>query len=128
MAFDSISSAIDKVFLANPSANVFVFGDFNGHQKDSYLISNDLTQMVNFPTRIPDCDSPSFAFLDLFISSDTSICSTMAFHPLGNSDHVAVSVSIYFPSYSQENALFHRMTFDYLCADCNGLPGHLIIT
>ena len=26
-----------------------------------------------------------------FISSDTSICSTMVFHPLGNSDHVVVS-------------------------------------
>ena len=128
MAFDSISSAIDKVFLANPSANVFVFGDFNAHHKDSYLISNDLTQMVNFPTRIPDCDFPSLALLDLFLSSDTSICSTMAFHPLGNSVHVAVSVSIYFPLYSQQNALFHRMAFDYLCADGNGLPDHLIIT
>ena len=35
--------------------------------------------------------------LDLFISSDASICSTMAFPPLGNSDHVVVSVSIDFP-------------------------------
>ena len=125
---DSISSNIDKVLSINPSANVFVFGDFNAHHKDSYLISNDLTQMVNFPTRIPDCDFPSLALLDLFLSSDTSICSTMAFHPLGNSDHVAVSVSIYFPLYSQQNALFHRMAFDYLCADGNGLPDHLIIT
>ena len=63
-------------------------------------ISNDLTQMVNFPTRIPDCDSHSPALLDLFLSSDASICSTMAFPPLGNSDHVAVSVSIDFPSNS----------------------------
>ena len=76
MAFDSISSAIDKVFLANPSANVFVFGHLNAHHKDSYLISNDLTQMVNFPTRIPDCDSHSPALLDFFLSSDASICST----------------------------------------------------
>ena len=42
---------------------------------------NDLTQMVNFPTRIPDCDSHSPALLDLFISSDASICSLMAFPP-----------------------------------------------
>ena len=27
--FDSISSNIDEVLLINPSANVFVFGDFN---------------------------------------------------------------------------------------------------
>ena len=45
--------------------------------------------MVNFPTRIPDCDSHGPALLDLFLISDASICSTMAFHPLGNSDHVA---------------------------------------
>ena len=54
--------------------------------------------MVNFPTRIPDCDSHSPALLDLFLSSDASICSTMAFPPLGNSDHVVVLVSIDFPS------------------------------
>ena len=34
--------------------------------------------MVNFPTWIPDCDFQSPALLDLFISSNTSICSTMA--------------------------------------------------
>ena len=32
--FDSISSNIDEVLLINPSANVFVFGDFNIHHKD----------------------------------------------------------------------------------------------
>ena len=31
-------------------------------------ISNDFAQMVNFPTQIPVCDSPSFAFLDLYLS------------------------------------------------------------
>ena len=44
--------------------------------------------MVNLPTRIPDCGSHSLALLDLFISSGASICSTMAFPPLENSDHV----------------------------------------
>ena len=32
--FDSISSHVDEVLLINPSANVFVFGDFNVHHKD----------------------------------------------------------------------------------------------
>ena len=45
-------------------------------------------------------------------SSDASICSTMAFPPLGNSDHVVVSVSIDFLSYSQWNALFHHIAYD----------------
>ena len=61
------------------------------------LVSKDLTQMVNFPMRMSDCDSHSPALLDLFFSSGTSICSTMAFPPLGNSDHI-VSVSIDFPT------------------------------
>ena len=47
--------------------------------------------MVNFPTRIPDWDSQSC--LLAFIFSDTSICATMAFLPLVNSD-IIVSVSI----------------------------------
>ena len=113
MVFHSISSNINTVLSINPSANVFVFGDFNIHHKDwltyssgtgrpgelyyNFSISNDLTRMVNFPTQIPDCDSHSPALLDLFISSDASICSTMAFPPLGNSDHVVFSVSINLP-------------------------------
>ena len=82
-------------------------------------------QMVNFPTQIPDFDSHSPAFLDLFLSSDTSICSTMAFPPLGNSDHVVVSVSIDFPTNSQRDALFHHIAYDYSCAEWDGLCDHL---
>ena len=93
--FNSISSNIDEVSSINRSANVFTFGGFNVHHKDwltcsggtnqlgqfcyTFSISNGLTQMANFPTRIIDCDSHSPALLDLFISSNTSICSTMAF-------------------------------------------------
>ena len=88
-------------------------------------ISNDLIQTVSSPTRIPDCDSHSPALLDLFLSSDASICSTMAFLPLGKSDHVVVSVSIDFPSNSQWDALFHRIAYDYSCTDWDGLHDHL---
>ena len=63
--------------------------------------------MVNFPTQIPDCDSHSPALLDLFVSFDASICSAMAFPPLGNSDHVVVSVSTDIPSNSQWDSPFH---------------------
>ena len=74
------------IFSINPSANVFVFGDLNVHHKDwltcshgpgrpdelcyNFSLSNDLTQMVNFPTLISDSDSHSPALLDLFLSSD----------------------------------------------------------
>ena len=66
MVFHSVSSAIDKILSINPSANVFVFGDFMIHHQDwlayssgtdrpselcyDFSVSNDLTQMVNFPT------------------------------------------------------------------------------
>ena len=73
----------------------------------NFSISNDLTQMVNFPSRIPNCDSHSPALLDLFISSDAIIGPAMAFPPLRNSDHVVVSVPIDFPSNSQWDTLFH---------------------
>ena len=79
--------------------------------------------MVNFPTRI--CYPYSPAFLGLFLSSDVSICSTMAFPPLGNSDHVVVSVSIDFPSNSQLGALFHCIAYDYSRADWDDLHDHL---
>ena len=85
MAFDSISSNIDKVLLINPSANLFIFGDFNVHHKDwlvhsggadrsgelcyIFSISNDLTQMLNFPTRIPDSDSHSPGLLNFFLQT-----------------------------------------------------------
>ena len=119
---------------------MFVFGDFNIHHKDwltysggtdrpgelcyNFSISNNLTQIVNFPTRIPDCDSHSPALLDLFISSVASICSTMAFPPLGNSD-VVVSVSIDFPINSKQDTPFHCVAYNYSCADWDGLRDHL---
>ena len=74
---------------------------------------------------LPDCDSHSPALLDLFISPDASICSTLAFPPLGNSDHVVVSVSIDFPSNSQRDAQFHSIAYDYTHADWDGLCDHL---
>ena len=81
--------------------------------------------MFNFPRQIPDCVSHSPALLDLFLSSDASICSTMAFPLLGNSDHFVVSVSIDFPSNSKQDTLFHHIGYDYSCVDWNGLLDHL---
>ena len=81
--FDCISSNIDEALSIKPSANVFVFGDFNVNHNDwltyssgtdrpgglcyNFSFSNDLTQMVDLSTRIRDCDSHSPALLDLFL-------------------------------------------------------------
>ena len=91
---------------------MFVFGDFNVHHKDwltyyggadrsgelcdNFSMSNKLTQMVNFATHAPDCGSHSPALLDSFLSFNASICSTMAFPPLGNSDHVVFQFPLTF--------------------------------
>ena len=45
----------------------------------------------------------------------------MAFPPLGNSDHVVISVSIDFPTNSKQDVLCHRMAYDYSHADWVGL-------
>ena len=68
---------------------------------------------------------PSPALFDLFISSDASICSTIVFPPLGNSDHFDVSVSIDFLSYLQQDVTFHHIANDYSCADLDSLRDHL---
>ena len=49
----------------------------------------------------------------------------MAFPPLGNSDHVVVSVSIDFPINSKQDTPFHRVAYDYSCADWDGIRDHL---
>ena len=85
----------------------------------------DLTQIVNFPTRISDCDSHSPDFLGLFLCSDARISSTMDFPPLVNSDHVVVSVSIEFPPTSQRYSPFYHIVYDYSRADWDGLRDHL---
>ena len=109
IVFDAFSSNIDRVLSINPSAFFFFFffviGDLNIYHKvwltysgktdrpgepcHTFSISNNVTRIVNFLTRIPDCNSHSSA-----LSCDPSICSTVAFPPLENPDHVVASVSI----------------------------------
>ena len=49
----------------------------------------------------------------------------MAFPPLGNSDHVVVSVSNDFPSNSKRDAPFDRIAYDMTArADWDGLRDH----
>ena len=133
MVFNSTSSNLDEIPWINPFANVFVFGDFNVHHKDwpaypggtdrpGELCYNFLSQMIllRWLTFLLESltDSQSPALLELFLSSDASVCSTMAFPPLGNSNHVVASVSIDFPP-------FHRIACDYSRADWDGLFDHL---
>ena len=87
--------------------------------------SAQISSNLNFPSWIPHCDFDSPALLDFFLSSHPSICSTMAFHPLWNTDHVFLSHSIEFPSNSEQDATFHCIAFDYSRSDWDGFRYHL---
>ena len=91
----------------------------------NFSISSNLTQMVNFPTWISDCDCHSPAFLDLFSSCNTSIGYTMAFTSLVNYDHVVLLVSINFLTNSKQVTLFHCIAYDYSLAVWDSLWDHL---
>ena len=81
--------------------------------------------MVNFPALIPDFHSHCPAIFDSFLSFNTIICYAMTFPPLGNSDHVVVSVSIDFPSNSNRDVSYHHIAYDYSLADWDSLCDHL---
>ena len=49
----------------------------------------------------------------------------MTFPILGNSEHIVVSVSIDFPSNTQQDAVLHCIAYDYSCDDWDGLQDHL---
>ena len=83
----------------------------------------DTSWLTSLPGSLTVTHSP--ALLDLFISCDTSICSTMTLPPSVNSDHVAVSVSIDFPTNSKRDVPFLHVPYDYSCADWDSLCDHL---
>ena len=79
---DAVSFNTDEVLSINSPINVFVFGNFTVYHKDwlayssgsdrpcelryKFSTSNNFTQMVTFPSRIPDCDSCSFGSIYFF--------------------------------------------------------------
>ena len=83
------------------------------------FISNDLTEMVDFPTWISGCDSHSIFFLLMLVyvlqclSLHWNIlveCCCLSFHWL--------------PTNSKRNAPFHRIAYDYSRAEWDGLRDH----
>ena len=89
----------------------------------NFSVLNDFTHVIKIPTWFPDCGSHSPALLNIFISSDTSICSIMAFPPYRNSDHDVVSVFIDFPTNWEWDVLFHHIAYDFSHTDCGTIFG-----
>ena len=118
---------------------MFFFGDFSIYLKDwltysvgnnrpselcyKFGISNDLTQMVYFPTWLIDVTvtgllfwiylfSMTLVFYNVFPSNGKFwSCCCLSFHN--------------FPINSKQDALLHCIAYDYSYADWNGLRDHL---
>ena len=128
--------SLETLMLIN---NVFVFGNFNVIIRTGLPIMVELIDLVNsynFLSQMTLIRWLTFLFASqtvilivllfwIYFFLDASICSTMAFPPFGNSNHVVVSVSIDFPTNSQQDAPFHRIAYDYSRADWDGLCDHL---
>ena len=111
---------------------MFVFRDFKFHYEDwltysggtdrtgelcyNFSVSNNYTQIGGFPTQIPDWHSHSHALLDLFFLL------TLVYVLQWLSLHREILTML---SQFSLTSPFHCITYDYLCADWDGLHDHL---
>ena len=114
---DVVLSNTDGVLSVNPSANVFLFLTHSGGTDrprrfcNIFSISDDITHLANFPTRIRDCDSHCPAFLDLFLLTRVVVLQWHCLH----CETLIMLLSVYtnFPSNSKKHATIHCTTYDY---------------
>ena len=138
---EAVSSSIDKALIRQPSAKIICCGDFNihhiewlTHSRDidaagrlcyNFALTQNLTQMVDFPTHIPDRPDCASHLLDLFLCSNPESCSISAQPPLGRSDHMVVMASMDYSIKGAKEHPFHRMAFSYASADWDGFRDYL---
>ena len=126
--------------LINPSANLFVFGDFNVHQKDWLTYSGVTMDLVN-PVTIFLSQMALLRWLTSLLKSLTMTLTVLPFWIylfllmlvllLQRLSHwefliTRLSVCIDFPPNSKWDVLFHHIAYDYSLADWGGLHFHLI--
>ena len=105
--FDYLTLQFESIITHNPEAEVIFLGDFNVHHSDwlhslntdpqgevayRFSVYNDLEQLIQHPTRVPDQHAQTPQTLDLFLSTDISSYSYSISAPLGSSDHNLISV------------------------------------
>ena len=106
--FDYLSSKVEHILTHFPSAEISILGDFNVHHQlwlsspftdqpgehaYNFAILNDLEQLVQLPTRIPDRLGDTPNILDLFLTTNPSAYTVKLSSPLGSSDHNLISVT-----------------------------------
>ncbi|MPC61708.1 hypothetical protein E2C01_055782 [Portunus trituberculatus] len=80
----------------NVHHQVWLFSPFTDHRGElafKFGIFHDLEQLVQHPTRIPDCLGDTPSILDLFLTSNPSAYAVTLSSPLGSSDHNLIFVS-----------------------------------
>ena len=106
--FDYLTSKVEHILSHSPFSEISILGDFNvhhhlwlsssftdlpGEQAFNFSILNDLEQLVQHPTHIPDRLGDRPNILDLFLTSNPSTYSIQLFSPLGSSDHNLISAT-----------------------------------
>src|ERR1700755_643843 len=106
--FDYLNSKIEHILSSSPFSEIIVLGDFNVHHRQwlsfsshdpagelafNFSIQNNLEQLVQLPTRIPDRLGNEPYLIDLFLTSYPSPYTVKLYPPLGSSDHLLISVS-----------------------------------
>ena len=134
--FSYLAAQIDSISSTYPDSQIILLGDFNVHNSDwlrysgmtnaagreaeAFAISHDLSQLVTFPTRIPDIASQSANTLDLFLTSDPENFSISPSAPLGKSDHCLIKViRPITPPPARKSA--HKRVWHYESADWDAL-------
>ena len=106
--FDYLNTQVEHILTHSPFSEITILGDFNvhhqlwlsssftdqpGEQAYNFAILNDLEQLVQHPTRIPDRLGDTPNILDLFLTTNPSAYSVKLSSPLGSSDHNLISAS-----------------------------------
>ena len=81
--------------------------------KYNFALSQSLHQTVDFVTRIPDRADHSPSLIDLFLTSNPTICQTSSSSALGKSDHVVVNIQINLCTKAAQESPYHRTVYSY---------------
>ncbi len=72
-------------------ANSF-HSDLEGRHCYNFSVAYELTQIIDYPTRVPDVDNQYPNLLDIFLTTYPDLCAVTVLCPLGLSGHCLVSV------------------------------------
>ena len=138
--FDYLTSKVEHILSISPFSEISILGDFNvhhrlwlsspftdppGEQAFIFSILNNLEQLVQHPTRIPDRLGESPNILDLFLTTNPSAYSVSLFSPLGSSDHSLISVTCPIAPVRPADPPEKRRLWHYRAADWEALRQYL---